>query len=108
MASGWTLAGVRQSGGYLPAFGEAMIEDLWAGLIDMTPDSLPVIEATPEIEGLVIAADFSGHGLGIGPVTGQLVRDLVLKRSPNLLLDTFRRERFHSNGHRQVEPTLHG
>ncbi len=104
-----TVKGVIERGSfYLPAFGEAMIEDMWAGLIDMTPDGLPVIEATPEIEGLVIAAGFSGHGFGIGPVTGQLVRDLVLKRSPNLPLDAFRRERFRSDGHRQVEPTLHG
>ena len=93
---------------YLPAFGDAPIEDVWAGLIDMTPDGLPVIEAVPEIDGLVIAAGFSGHGFCLGPITGRLIRDLVLERSPNLPLDPFRRARFHPRQHDQVDPTLHG
>ena len=68
-----SVRGVIERGSfYLPAFGEAPIDDVWAGLIDMTPDGLPVIEAAPEIEGLVIAAGFSGHGFCLGPVTGHL------------------------------------
>ncbi len=103
------VQGVIERGSFfLPAFGQAPLEDVWAGLLDMTPDGLPVIEATPEIDGLVVAAGFSGHGFGIGPITGQLVRDLVLERPSNLSLDAFRRERFLTNDHSQVEPTLHG
>lgn len=103
------VKGVIERGSFfLPAFGQAPLEDIWAGLLDMTPDGLPVIEATPEIDGLVVAAGFSGHGFGIGPTTGQLVRDLVLERPSNLSLDAFRRERFLDNDHQQVEPTLHG
>jgi len=99
---------IERSSFYLPALGEAEIEDFWAGLIDMTPDALPVIEAAPEIQGLVIAAGFSGHGFGIGPVTGQLIRDLILDRSPNLPLDDFRRHRFHADDQKHPQPTLHG
>lgn len=99
---------IERGSSYLPAFGEAPLEDIWAGLIDMTPDGLPVIEAAAEIEGLVIAAGFSGHGFGIGPVTGQLVRDLVLGRPPNLPLDAFKRSRFDARKHAQIETTLHG
>jgi sarcosine oxidase subunit beta len=103
------VQGVIERGSFfLPAFGQAPLEDVWAGLLDMTPDGLPVIEATPEIDGLVVAAGFSGHGFGIGPITGQLVRDLVLERPSNLSLDAFRRERFLPNDQSQVEPTLHG
>jgi sarcosine oxidase subunit beta len=74
----------------------------------MTPDGLPVIEAAPEIEGLVIAAGFSGHGFCLGLVTGHLIRDLVLEQSPYLPLDPIRRARFCLNNHEQIEPTLHG
>ncbi|MEM9442949.1 MAG: FAD-binding oxidoreductase, partial [Pseudomonadota bacterium] len=103
------VQGVIERGSFfLPAFGEAPLEDVWAGLLDMTPDGLPVIEATPEIDGLVVAAGFSGHGFCLGPATGRLVRDLVLKRPSNLSLDAFRRERFLESDHGQVEPTLHG
>ena len=73
----------------IPLFGTMAIEDMWAGLIDMTPDGLPVIEASPEIDGLVIAAGFSGHGFGLGPVTGRIIRDLILNKSSNLPLKPF-------------------
>jgi sarcosine oxidase subunit beta len=80
----------------IPVFGTLAIEDMWAGLIDMTPDGLPVIEASPEIDGLVIAAGFSGHGFALGPVIGQIIRDLVLKKSPNFPLKAFTRARLDS------------
>jgi sarcosine oxidase subunit beta len=80
----------------IPVFGTLAIEDMWAGLIDMTPDGLPVIEASPEIDGLVIAAGFSGHGFALGPVIGQIIRDLVLKKSPNFPLKAFARARLDS------------
>ena len=77
----------------IPVFGTLAIEDMWAGLIDMTPDGLPVIEASPEIDGLVIAAGFSGHGFALGPVIGRIIRDLVLKKAPNFPLKAFARAR---------------
>jgi sarcosine oxidase subunit beta len=80
----------------IPVFGTLAIEDMWAGLIDMTPDGLPVIEASPEIDGLVIAAGFSGHGFALGPVIGRIIRDLVLKKSPNFPLKAFARARLDS------------
>jgi sarcosine oxidase subunit beta len=103
------VRGVIERGSfYLPAFGEAPIDDVWAGLIDMTPDGLPVIEAAPEIDGLIVAAGFSGHGFGIGPTTGSLLRDLVLETSPSLSLAPFSRARFAPNVQEPIEPTLHG
>ncbi len=62
----------------------------------MTPDGLPVIERAPEIEGLIIAAGFSGHGFCTGPITGQLISELVRGEEPLLPLHAFRRERFAS------------
>jgi sarcosine oxidase subunit beta len=78
----------------LTAVAEAKIARVWGGLISMTPDGLPVIERTPEIEGLVIAAGFSGHGFCLGPITGRLICELVKGEEPSLPLHPFRRERF--------------
>lgn len=78
----------------LPALAEAKVARVWGGLIDVTPDALPVIERVPEVDGLIIAAGFSGHGFCLGPVTGQLVCELVTKGTPSLPLDAFRRARF--------------
>ncbi len=91
----------------LPALADAKIARLWGGLIDLTPDGLPVIERAPEIEGLVIAAGFSGHGFCLGPITGQLVSELITKGSPSLPLGAFRRARFAGLG-RTAAAELHG
>lgn len=65
-----------------PAFKEARIEEAWAGLLDVTPDSIPVIDHIKAIPGLVVATGFSGHGFGTGPAAGQLAADLVAAVDP--------------------------
>lgn len=92
----------------LPALTEAGIARLWGGLIDLTPDALPAIDAHTGIEGLVIAAGFSGHGFGIGPVTGEILADLALARQPRFDLAPFRLSRFTGDAGPQAELTLHG
>jgi glycine/D-amino acid oxidase-like deaminating enzyme len=65
-----------------PAFCGMQIVERWAGLIDVTPDAVPVISAVPSIPGLFIASGFSGHGFGIGPGSGHLMADLVTGATP--------------------------
>ena len=60
----------------------AEIEETWAGQIDVTPDSNPVIDRIASIPGLTIATGFSGHGFGTGPASGQLAADLVTDATP--------------------------
>jgi sarcosine oxidase, subunit beta len=91
----------------LPALATAKVARVWGGLLDMTADALPVIEASPEVEGLVIAAGFSGHGFCLGPVTGQLIAELVTGQPPSLPIDPFRRARLDGRSAAAV-PTLHG
>ena len=38
---------------------------------------IPAIGAVPQVSGFILAADFSGHGFGIGPGAGHLIADLV-------------------------------
>lgn len=61
----------------VPAIRKLRMVQVWGGLIDKTPDALPVIERTPEIDGLIVAAGFSGHGFCLGPVTGEILADLA-------------------------------
>jgi sarcosine oxidase subunit beta len=91
----------------LPALADAGIGRVWGGLLDLTPDALPVVERSREIEGLVIAAGFSGHGFCLGPVTGEIVRDLVCHGETPYPIAPFRRGRFTSHGDRAAA-TLHG
>jgi sarcosine oxidase, subunit beta len=104
-----SLAGtVAKFGHAVPAFRSMRIEQIWAGLIDMTPDALPVIEASPDIDGLVIAMGFSGHGFCLGPVTGRILADLVQGRDPALPLAPFALARFRGWNQPAAPVTLHG
>lgn len=78
----------------VPAFADAPIAAVWAGLIDLTPDALPVLDRVPGAEGLVVAMGFSGHGFGIGPGAGRLMADLVTGATPLVDPAPFRFERF--------------
>ncbi|WDZ76159.1 FAD-binding oxidoreductase [Ensifer adhaerens] len=78
----------------LPFLREAKVQQIWAGLIDVTPDAVPVISAVEGVSGLVIATGFSGHGFGIGPGAGHLVADLVAGAKPIVDPMPFRLSRF--------------
>lgn len=91
----------------VPAVADAGVERVWGGLIDMTADALPVIERAPGIEGLVVAAGFSGHGFCLGPVTGQIVRELAIDGASTFPIEAFRRERLSGIEQREAV-TLHG
>ncbi|MCM5705090.1 NAD(P)/FAD-dependent oxidoreductase [Larsenimonas salina] len=65
-----------------PTFENMSVEESWAGMIDITPDSNPVIDAVPGVPGLTLATGFSGHGFGTSPAAGQLAADLVMNSEP--------------------------
>ncbi|MGE0211292.1 MAG: NAD(P)/FAD-dependent oxidoreductase, partial [Parvibaculaceae bacterium] len=77
-----------------PAFRSTRIEESWAGLIDATPDILPVISGVENIPGLYLSTGYSGHGFGIGPGAGRLTADLVANRKPIVDPKPFRFSRF--------------
>lgn len=77
-----------------PAFEKAVIADAWAGAIDVTPDSNPVIGPVAKIPGLTLATGFSGHGFGTSPAAGQLAADLVSASAPIIDPHPYRFERF--------------
>jgi glycine/D-amino acid oxidase-like deaminating enzyme len=73
-----------------PIFDKAEIEEAWAGVIDITPDSNPVIDRIDALPGLTVATGFSGHGFGTGPAAGQLAADLVSDADPIVDPTTYR------------------
>lgn len=77
-----------------PVFAKARIAQQWGGMIDVTPDSMPVIGPARQMPGLILATGFSGHGFGTGPAAGELVADLVTGRTPLIDPTPYRPERF--------------
>lgn len=79
----------------LPRLAELRIERVWGGLIDDTPDNIPVFDAVQSHPGLVVGAGFSGHGFGIGPMSGEILANLVLEgKDDRFDLEPFRINRF--------------
>jgi glycine/D-amino acid oxidase-like deaminating enzyme len=76
-----------------PVFKNMTIAERWAGLIDVTPDAVPVISPIQALPGFFLASGFSGHGFGIGPASGRLVADLVIGDRPIVDPAPFRFER---------------
>jgi glycine/D-amino acid oxidase-like deaminating enzyme len=77
-----------------PIFRGMKVAQQWAGLIDVTPDAVPVISEVDTVPGLVIATGFSGHGFGIGPAAGRLAAEIATARNPIVDPTPFRYSRF--------------
>ena len=77
-----------------PWLHEVGMAEIWAGMIDVTPDAVPYICEAPALEGLFVGTGMSGHGFGIGPGVGRVLADLVLGRPTGFDLSRFRFERF--------------
>ncbi|MCX2714111.1 NAD(P)/FAD-dependent oxidoreductase [Mycolicibacterium sp. J2] len=87
---------VDKVGTRFPGFPDAAITGSYAGCYDVTPDWNPVISTTG-IDGLIVAAGFSGHGFKIAPAVGRLVADLVMdgrSADPRIPESDFRLSRF--------------
>lgn len=77
-----------------PVFENAVVAETWAGMMDITPDSLPVIDTVAAIPGLTLATGFSGHGFGTAPAAGQLSADLLTGNKPIVDPSPYRLDRF--------------
>ncbi|MCX7623958.1 MAG: FAD-binding oxidoreductase [Thermomicrobium sp.] len=61
-----------------PVFEQARIRRGWAGFYEITPDDNPLIGWIEDVEGLAVAAGFSGHGFMHGPAVGRCLAELLL------------------------------
>jgi glycine/D-amino acid oxidase-like deaminating enzyme len=90
----------------LPKLADVPFEEAWAGMIDVTPDVVPVMDAVAAYPGLYLATGFSGHGFGIGPGAGRVMADLVLGRPAAHDLTRFRLARFVDGSKMRPGPGL--
>ncbi len=61
-----------------PPLAEAGLRSMWAGLYEMTPDRHPIVGPGP-VDGVWLAAGFSGHGFQHGPVVGKLLAEMIVE-----------------------------
>ncbi len=79
----------------VPALQDAGITGGVIGVYDMTPDARPLLGIVPGLDGLVVAAGFSGMGFKISPAVGEALAELVTTGdSTRVDLRPFRPSRF--------------
>jgi glycine/D-amino acid oxidase-like deaminating enzyme len=66
----------------------------WGGMIDTTPDLVPIVSKVPTINGFIVAAGFSGHGFALGPGAGRLISEMVLNETTFTDTSAYRLDRF--------------
>ena len=79
----------------VPSLAEAGIAGGVTGVYDMTPDARPLLGRVPGLDGLIVAAGFSGMGFKIAPAVGESIAGLIAGPPPGSVdLTPFRPSRF--------------
>jgi glycine/D-amino acid oxidase-like deaminating enzyme len=89
-----------------PALKDTAIVESWGGMIETTPDVVPVIGPEEDLPGFYVATGLSGHGFGIGPGVGMAVAAMVTGRHSGIDLTPFRRSRFFDGSPIKLVRTL--
>jgi len=79
---------------FLPALARVGVMRSYAGLRPWSPDHLPLIGPVVAVPGLYLAAGHEGAGIGLAPVTGQLIAGWVAGGDLPPVADEVRPDRF--------------
>ena len=60
----------------------------------MSPDHQPIIGAVKAQKGFYIACGFSGHGFMLAPMTGLILSEIILGKTPSMPVEDLSLERF--------------
>ncbi|MFV2003138.1 MAG: FAD-dependent oxidoreductase, partial [Paracoccaceae bacterium] len=79
----------------MPMIGKARILRSWGGIMDMTPDGSPIIDATG-IDGLSIDCGWCYGGFKAAPASGDAFAHLIATGQPHEVARNFRLDRFRT------------
>ncbi|MFG1944115.1 NAD(P)/FAD-dependent oxidoreductase [Nonomuraea sp. NPDC048826] len=86
----------------VPALAEAGITRGVTGVYDMSPDARPMLGPVAGIDGLIVAAGFSGMGFKICPAVGRALAELALGEPQTVDVSAFSPDRFAEG--RPIDP----
>ena len=79
---------------FLPRLAQASIIRSYAGLRPWSPDHLPLVGPVESVPGFYLATGHEGAGIGLAPVTGQLIADWIVGGRAPALAEVVRPGRF--------------
>jgi glycine oxidase len=77
----------------VPALADAQVEQCWAGLRPGSGDGLPSLGRIPGYDNLFVAAGHFRSGIQLSPVTGLVMKELIMGQAPTVPLEAFRPDR---------------
>ena len=89
-----------------PHLGPVHVKSSWAGMIDMMPDIVPVMDRVAALPGLTLGTGFSGHGFGIGPAAGRILASISTGSVVSHDLSRFRLSRFLDGSKMRLGPGI--
>jgi sarcosine oxidase subunit beta len=99
----WRATVARGVQSLLPRLEYVSFDLLVEGFYDVTPDHQPILGGVPGLDGLWLAAGFSGHGFMFAPAVGRRLADAISGESPHPCLTELSLDRFTS---RELAPEL--
>jgi glycine/D-amino acid oxidase-like deaminating enzyme len=78
----------------LPPLKHAHVIRTFANFFPFTHDDLPILGPVDGIEGFMMAAGHSGHGICLGPITGKLISELICEGRTSIPIDEMSLSRF--------------
>jgi len=89
-----TVAIAKEVARLFPPLKNVHVIRSFANFFPFTNDDLPILGYVDGIEGLIIAAGHCGHGICLGPITGQLISELICQGRTSIPIDELSLSRF--------------
>jgi glycine/D-amino acid oxidase-like deaminating enzyme len=77
-----------------PELANVEIAETWAGMVETSPDVVPMICPIDRLPGFYLATGFSGHGFGLGPGAGKAIAGMLTGTDSGIDLSQLKLERF--------------
>ncbi len=101
------LRGIRRNiDTMFPQLADVPIVEAWAGMVETSPDVVPMIGPVEELRGFYLATGFSGHGFGLGPGAGKAIAGMLTGRDTGIDLHPLRLSRFFDGSRIRPQSTI--
>jgi len=84
---------MRQGITLVPRLKEASLVTAWAGLRPYSHDNVPYLGPVPGLDGAFVATGHYRSGILLAPITGLLLKEMILKQPPTLPTEPYQMSR---------------
>ncbi|RZV39062.1 MAG: FAD-binding oxidoreductase [Chromatiales bacterium] len=101
------LKGIRRNlDTMFPQLADTPIVESWAGMVETSPDVVPMIGAVDGKPGFYLATGFSGHGFGLGPGAGKVIAGMLTNTDTGIDIAPLRLGRFFDGSPIKPQSTI--